>query len=118
MITFFLIMHLLATILLGISIAGTAKAYKIPVNLNFILSSLIGLGGIFACTLLIKYSLLHYFIYGAITAAFMTVLMITGKAKPTSGAISCVLSFFFFPEYICFTLFTILNINADTRKDN
>lgn len=113
----FLVLYVLATLLLGASIVGVTQAYKIKVDTNFILASLIGLGGIFACSLLALQSIIHYFIYGAIMAAFMVFLTTIGKAKPVQGMVSCILSFFFWPQYIVFTIFTILNIKTYMDKD-
>lgn len=117
MMIFFMILYTLATLLLSASIAGTALSYKIPVTMNFILSSLIGLGGIFAGGILAVQSLSHFFIYGALVAFFMVVLTTVGKAKFWNGMISSIMSFFFWPQFICFVIFTVLHVRTYMEKD-
>lgn len=117
MMIFFVILYTLATLLLSASITGTVLSYKIPVTMNFVLSSLIGLGGIFAGGILAVQSLSHFLVYGAAVALFMVILTTIGKAKFWSGMISSIMSFFFWPQYIVFTIFTILHVRTYMEKD-
>src|SRR5277367_4384949 len=107
--TFLIILQAIATLIMILSMVGVIRAYKIKITLNLILTSLIGLIAIIAAVKLATLSLPHFLIYGGLTAAFMVFLTTVGKAKPVSGMISCLLSFIFWPQFIAYTIFVILN---------
>jgi hypothetical protein len=110
-------LHIIATLFLLAAILGSIQVYQIKITTNLVLSSLIGLCAIISCIKLATVSLLFYFLYGGLTASFMLTLTIASRTISVGAIISCLLAVLFFPQYICFIVFTILNTQSFLDKE-
>ena len=110
-------LHIIATLFLLAAILGSIQVYHIKVSTNLILSSLIGLCAIISCVKLATVSLLFYLLYGGLTAAFMLTLTIASRHISIGAIISCLLAIPFFPQFLCFIVFTILNTQSFLDKE-
>jgi hypothetical protein len=112
-----ILLHIIATLLLLFATVGSIQVYKIKITTNLILSSLIGLCAIISCIKLATISLFFYFLYGGLTSAFMLVLTLASKTFSIGAIMSCLLAIIFWPQFICFTIFTILNAKSFLDKE-
>jgi hypothetical protein len=111
-----ILLHIIATLLLLAAILGSIQVYQIKITTNLVLASLIGLCAIISCIKLATVSLLFYFLYGASTAAFLLVLTMASRTISIGSILSCLLAIFFWPEFICFVIFSVLNAQSFLDK--
>jgi hypothetical protein len=113
----YLLLNILSTTLLIVSISGLVSYYKMKFSVDLFLSCLIGLLFIISAITTSISSLSFFLFYGIISLLFVWFLISAGSKPPLSVSIpSALVSFFFWPQTICFLIFVIQHQN-DMKKD-